>query len=285
MNPPRSESRYRVIGMDCAKDASAVERAVSRLPAVSDARVSTTSHVLSFESRDSEPVRADVEKAVAALGYRLEPLQSDNDEDEIPAHMSRGYRRALWIVVGLNAGYGVIEMIGGFVVGSQALKADALDFVGDGLITFVGLLAIGWSLLWRSRAALIQGVFLGVLGIGVIVNTIYEVSTRRQPETLMMGALGVVALAVNVGAATVLMPHRSGDANMRAVWLFSRNDAIGSVAVVIGAGLVAVTGTAWPDLVVAGIIALLFLRSSWSIVQDARQDMKATPRGSHGGAR
>ena len=138
-----------------------------------------------------------------------------NEGDDIPAHMSAGYRRALWTVVMLNVGYGALEMVGGFLVGSQALKADSLDFVGDGLITLLGLLAIGWSLMWRARAALIQGLFLGVLGIAVIVNTIYELSTHQEPEALMMGVLGLVALAVNVAAAAVLMPHRAGDANVR----------------------------------------------------------------------
>ena len=188
--------------------------------------------------------------------------------------MVPGYPRALWIVVLLNVGYGVVEMIGGFLSGSQALKADALDFLGDGLITFLGLLAIGWSLAWRARAALIQGIFLGALGLGVLVNTGYRFLAQEQPEAELMGILGFVALAVNVAAAAVLIPHRAGDANVRAVWIFSRNDAIGNLAVVVAAGLVAWTGTPWPDLVVALVIAGLFLRSSWSIVRDAGSDLR-----------
>ena len=189
------------------------------------------------------------------------------------AALTPAYRRALWIVVALNVGYGVIEMVGGVLADSQALKADALDFLGDGAITFLGLLALGWSTLWRARSALIQGLFLGALGLGVIVTTVYRLLAQKQPDAEVMGVLGGIALLVNVAAAVVLLPHRTGDANARAVWLFSRNDAIGNAAVIVAAGLVAWTGTAWPDLLVAIVIASLFLQSSWSIVHDARKDL------------
>ena len=192
----------------------------------------------------------------------------------IPAHLTPAYRRALWIVVLLNLGYGVVETVGGFLSGSQALRADALDFVGDGLITFLGLLAIGWSLAWRARAALLQGAFLGVLGLAVLASTAWRVLVTRQPEAGLMGLFGAGALLVNVAAALVLVPHRGGDANARAVWLFSRNDALGNLAVVAAALLVAWTDTPWPDLVVAVAIAGLFLHSAWAIVRDARSDLR-----------
>ncbi|MCK8786904.1 cation diffusion facilitator family transporter [Roseomonas sp. NAR14] len=200
-----------------------------------------------------------------------------SDDDDLPrdlGHITPAYRRALWIVVGLNVGYGLVEMVGGFVSGSQALKADALDFLGDGLISFLGLLAIGWSLAWRARSALIQGLFLAALGLGVLATTGYRVLVLNQPEAELMGLFGTVALVVNVASAAVLIPHREGDANVRAVWLFSRNDAIGNLAVVVAAGLVWWTGTAWPDLAVAVVIAGLFLQSAWSIVRDARTDLR-----------
>lgn len=190
------------------------------------------------------------------------------------SHITPAYRRALWIVVLLNVGYGLVEIVAGFIANSQALKADALDFLGDGLITWLGLLAISWSVGWRAKSALIQGIFLGALGLGVLGTTIYRVFVANEPEAGMMGVVGAIALVVNVAAAVVLIPHRAGDANVRAVWLFSRNDAIGNVAVVIAAGLVAWTGTPWPDLVVAVIIASLFLHSSWSIIRDALGDLR-----------
>ena len=167
-------------------------------------------------------------------------------------------------------------MVGGFFAGSQAVKADALDFLGDGLITFLGLLAIGWSLVWRARSALIQGIFLGVLGFGVLGTTIFRVFDQTTPDANLMGLFGFIALIVNVLAVLPLLKFRKGDANMRAVWLFSRNDAIGNAAVVVAAVLVYLMGSAWPDLIVAFGIAGLFLHSSWSIIRDARSDLMTT---------
>lgn len=200
------------------------------------------------------------------------------DNDDLPknlSHITSAYRRALLIVVLLNAGYGIAEMVGGFLANSQALKADALDFIGDGSITFLGLLATGWSLKWRARSAMLQGIFLGGMGITVLGNTAYRIFVQGTPEAEVMGILGFIALAINILAVIVLLPHRSGDSNVRAVWLFSRNDAFGNLAVVIAAGLVLWTKTAWPDLIAATIIAVLFIQSSWSILKDARNDLKS----------
>lgn len=200
---------------------------------------------------------------------------SDDDLPRDLSHITPAYRRALWVVVVLNVGYGLIEIVVGFIADSQALKADALDFFGDGVITLLGLLAIGWSLAWRARSALIQGLFLGALGLSVFAATLYRVVNRGQPEAELMGLFGVIALTINVAAAFVLIPHRTGDANVRAVWLFSRNDAIGNATVVLAAALVAWTATPWPDLAAAFLIAGLFLQSSWSIVRDAWADLAA----------
>ena len=271
--------RYRVTGMDCASCAAKIEKAARGL-GVEDVKVSTATQIMTLRT---QPGRlAEVERAVTEIGYQLDRLDAPraseaSDDDELPkdlSHITPAYKRALWIVVALNVGYGLVEIVGGFLAGSQALKADALDFLGDGLITFLGLLAIGWSLLWRARSALIQGLFLGLLGLGVVASTIYRMIVQLPPEAELMGLFGIVALVVNVLAAAVLIPHRTGDANVRAVWLFSRNDAIGNAAVVVAAGLVTWTGTVWPDLVVALVIAGLFLHSSWSIIRDARADLR-----------
>ncbi|WP_302477872.1 cation transporter [Ruegeria arenilitoris] len=266
--------QYRVTGMDCASCAAKIEKAV-RSAGVTSPKISTASQILTLDVLPSDERLAAVELAVSEAGYHLDRLLSESavDSDEAKPHLTVGYRTALWIVIALNVGYGAIEMIGGFIAGSQALKADALDFLGDGLITLLGVLAIGWSLLWRARSALIQGLFLGALGFGVLANTVWRVFAQQPIEAELMGALALVALAVNVGAALVLVPHRAGDANVRAVWLFSRNDAIGNAAVVVAAVLVGWTGTSWPDLIVAFAIAGLFLQSSWVIVRDARRDI------------
>lgn len=200
-----------------------------------------------------------------------------SDDEDLPkdlSHITPAYRKALWIVVLLNVGYGLVEMIGGFLADSQALKADALDFLGDGSITFLGLLAIGWGLKLRARSALAQGIFLGVMGVGVLVYTVYRTQVLQTPEVGLMGVLGFVALLINVIAVIILIPHKKGDANVRAVWLFSRNDALGNILVVVAAGFVFWTNTSWPDLIAAGIIASLFLQSSWSIIKDAQNDLK-----------
>ncbi len=265
-------ARYRVIGMDCARDAAEIEKAVRGVPGVRIAKVSVASQILTFDAHEARMQRDSVERAVSALGYKLDPLNED-EEPAAPSHITPAYRRALWIVVILNLAYGVAELIGGFLSRSQALRADALDFLGDGSITLLGIVAIGWSQGWRARSALIQGLFLGALGFGVLITTGYRAIVHRQPEADLMGMFGVMALAVNVAAAIVLIPHRTGDANMRAVWLFSRNDAIGNVAVVAAAVLVAWTGTPWPDLIVSVAIAGLFLHSAWAIIRDARSDM------------
>lgn len=184
------------------------------------------------------------------------------------------YRRALWIVVLLNLGFGVVETIGGFLARSQALKADALDFIGDGSITLVGLLALTWAAETRARVALTQGCFLACLGVAVIATAIWRGMNAIPPEADIMGGIGVAALAVNIAAALALMRFRErGDANARAIWLFSRNDALANVAVIIAAGLVAGLHSAWPDLIVAMIIALLFLHSAWEIVHHALREL------------
>lgn len=273
--------RYRVTGMDCPSCATKVEKAARGIAGVNEVRVSIASQVMTLRL-DAPHIRLlAIEGAVQGLGYQLDRLEGSHaqlgDDDGRPAnlsHVTPAYRRALWIVVVLNVGYGVIEMVGGFISGSQALKADALDFLGDGLITCLGLVAIGWSLLWRARSALIQGLFLAALGVGVLAATAYRVLVLNQPEAELMGLLGAIALTVNVAAALVLVPHRAGDANVRAVWLFSRNDAIGNAAVVVAAGLVAWSGTPWPDLLVAALIAGLFLHSAGSIIRDARGELQ-----------
>ena len=238
--------RYRIIGMDCPDDVAMIEKAARKVAGVEDARVSLAAHAMTVHLADGPAPLSELEQAVTGLGFRLDRLDAaSNGDDELPAglsHITPAYKRALWIVIILNVGYGLIEMVGGFLSGSQALKADALDFVGDGLISFLGLLAIGWLPIWRARAALFQGLFLGALGLGVLATTAYRVLMQGVPEAELMGVLGLVALAVNVTAALVLLPHRSGDANMRAVWLFSRNDALGNLAVVIAAVLVAWSG-------------------------------------------
>lgn len=276
--------RYQVTGMDCSSCAAKIEGAARKVEGVADVKVSIASQVMTLQVDEPATRLPLLESAITGLGYQLDRIGASrdtadgDDDDRIPdlSHVTPAYKRALWIVVLLNVGYGVVEIVGSFLAGSQALQADALDFLGDGMISFLGLVAVGWGLAARAKAALLQGVFLGLLGLGVVASTVYRVFIEHQPESVLMGGFALVAFVVNVLAAVVLIPHRKGDANMRAVWLFSRNDAIGNLAVVAAAGLVWWTGTQWPDLVVAFAVAGLFLQSAWSIMRDARQDLSAS---------
>ena len=271
---------YRITGMDCASCAAKIENAARKIPGVADVKVSIALQLMTVRPGDGPLRLSELEQAVTALGYqvsRVRERSGADDDDDLPhdlTHITPAYRRALWIVVALNLGYGVVEMVGGIIAGSQALKADALDFLGDGSISFIGLLAIGWSLAWRARSAMIQGWFLAGLAAAVVANTAYRVFVLQTPEAELMGWLAAAALAVNVAAALVLIPPRHGDSNVKAVWLFSRNDAIGNAAVLVAAGLVAWLGSPWPDLIVAFVVAALFLQSAWSIIAQARSDLR-----------
>ena len=179
--------RYHVTGMDCSDCVEKIEKAARKVAGVDDVRVSLTSQTMTLRLPHGDEPLAGVEYAVAELGYTLTRLDPSADTPEPASYLTPGYTRALWIVIALNVGYGLIEMVGGFLADSQALKADALDFVGDGLISFLGLLAIGWRPIWRARSALIQGMFLGLLGLGVIGTTIYRVIEQGKPEAEAMG--------------------------------------------------------------------------------------------------
>ena len=194
-------------------------------------------------------------------------------DTDIPTHAAPAYRRALWLVAGLNLTMGVVESVSGYLAGSQVLKADALDFLGDGIITGLGLIALNWGANPRAYTALVQGVFLALMGLGVLAVTLYRVFVSQMPEALFMGSLGIIALVVNVTCAAILLRYREGDANVRAVWLFSRNDAIGNAAVIFAAIAVGATGSYWPDLIVAAVIAGLFIHSAGKIISSSYAEL------------
>ncbi|MBU1213208.1 MAG: cation transporter [Alphaproteobacteria bacterium] len=182
------------------------------------------------------------------------------------------YKRILWAVIVINAAMFLIEMSAGKLAGSQALQADALDFLGDAFTYGLSLAVIGMSLKVRSTAALIKGVSLLLMGLWVFGSTAYQFFVLGVPKAEIMGAIGVLALAANVASVLLLMRYKDGDANVRSVWLCSRNDAIGNVAVMVASIAVWLTTTAWPDLIVAIIMAGLFLRSAQLILVQAWQE-------------
>lgn len=193
--------------------------------------------------------------------------------------MSASYKRILVVVGAINLLMFMVETFGGKMAGSVALQADALDFLAD-FVTYTGsLLVIGRPLRLRANVALLKGLSLAVMGIYVFGSTIYRMFVLGVPEVMTMSAIGFLALATNVTSVLLLYRWRNGDANVRSVWLCSRNDAIGNVAVLIAAALVAWTGTGWPDVIVAAIMAWLFLNSSWQIMGRALGERRLAHEG------
>ncbi len=183
--------------------------------------------------------------------------------------VSESYKRILWIVIVINAVMFLVEISGGLAARSQSLKADALDFLGDTATYSISLLVIGSSLQVRTNAALIKGVSLAVFGLWVAGATLYRAWIGVLPEAPVMSVIAVLAFAANVTSALLLMKYRNGDANVRSVWLCSRNDAVGNLAVLAAAGGVWMLSSRWPDLIVAGLMASLFLSSSYQIITQA----------------
>ncbi|WEF51533.1 cation transporter [[Pseudomonas] carboxydohydrogena] len=191
--------------------------------------------------------------------------------------MDPRYKQILWIVIGLNGAMFLAEMIAGQLAGSQALQADALDFLGDTITYGLSLAVIGTSLRTRATAALFKGLSLSVMGAWVIGSTIYRTFVLGVPSAEVMGIIGFMALAANLASVGLLMPYKDGDANVRSVWLCSRNDAIGNVAVVFAALGVWGTTTPWPDLIVAAVMAGIFLTSAIQILQQAWSEYSKNP--------
>ena len=193
--------------------------------------------------------------------------------------MNDDYKRRLMAVTAINVAMFFVEMGAGQLSGSQALKADALDFFADGVTYALSFWAIGKAMRIRTGAAVAKGVSLLLLGLWIAATTLYQFFVHGVPEPEVMGAVGFLALAANLGSVYLLMAYKDGDANIRSVWLCSRNDAIGNVAVMIAAGLVAVLNSGTPDLIVAGVMAALFLSSSAQILLHSWREWQAGERG------
>jgi len=190
------------------------------------------------------------------------------------------YKLVLWTVIGINGAMLLTEMIAGQLAGSQALEADALDFLADTVTYGLSLAVIGASLRTRATAALFKGLSLSLMALWVLGSTIYHTIILGLPSAELMSGIAVLALAANVGSVLLLLRYKDGDANVRSVWLCSRNDAIGNVVVMIAAAGVWGTGTAWPDLGVAALMAGIFVTSSVQILRQAwaeYRDRRAHP--------
>lgn len=188
-----------------------------------------------------------------------------------------GYRRVLWVALAINAAMFLVEVVASIVSGSVSLQADALDFLGDAANYAVGLAVLGLAVGWRARAATGKGLVMGGFGLWVAGNTAYHAIMPESPLPEIMSGIGLLALAANLTVAVLLFRHRRGDSNRRSVWLCTRNDAIANVAV-ISAGIgVWLTGSSWPDIAIAAVIASLGLSGALQVIRQARGEIRSLP--------
>ncbi len=187
--------------------------------------------------------------------------------------LTKRYRKILWAALVVNLGMFGVEVIAGVRADSVSLLADSLDFLGDAANYGISLLVLGMSLTLRAKASLFKALSMLAFGVGVLIAAIWHLLSGQVPDAPTMGWVGSLALLANVGVAALLYAYREGDSNMRSVWLCSRNDALGNLAVLFAALGVFGTGSAWPDLLVASIMAGLAVTSSYQVMRHARQEL------------
>jgi Co/Zn/Cd efflux system component len=185
------------------------------------------------------------------------------------------FRRILWFALVANATMFVVEIVASMLSGSVSLQADALDFFGDSVNYGITLFVLGLSTQARSKAALFKGATMAAFGVWVIGNAAYKAIVGTVPDALVMGSVGMLALVVNAGVAVMLFRYRSGDSNMRSIWLCSRNDALGNIAVILAASGVFMTATVWPDFFVAAVIAGLNISAACHVFRQATGELRS----------
>jgi Co/Zn/Cd efflux system component len=196
------------------------------------------------------------------------PLNLDRNRD------NAAYRRVLWAVLGINALMFLVEIGAGLAAGSASLQADALDFLGDAANYGISLFVVGMALRYRASAALAKGATMAAFGVWVIGAVVWHALHGTLPSAFTMGAVGVAALAANAASFGLLWAHRHGDANMRSAWICTRNDVLGNFAVLLAALGVFGTGTGWPDVIVAAIMAALALQGATTVVRQSLGELR-----------
>ena len=197
------------------------------------------------------------------------------------AAQPHGYRKVLWVALAVNAAMFLVEIGAGLTAGSMSLLADSLDFLGDAANYGISLWVLGLALTVRARASMIKAWSMAAFGAWVLGSTAWHAIAGSVPDATAMGLVGTLALIANLGVAVLLYRFRSGDSNMRSVWLCTRNDALGNLAVLAAALGVFGTGTAWPDLAVAAIMGFLALSSAWQVIRHARSELDGSPTPIH----
>jgi len=187
------------------------------------------------------------------------------------------FRKVLWVALLVNLLMFFVEIVASHIGDSMSLQADALDFFGDAANYAISLFVLGMALHLRARASVVKGLTMGLFGLWVIGAALYRIFIGSEPEPMIMGFIALTALVANMSVAIMLYRFREGDSNMQSIWLCSRNDAIGNVAVLIAAVGVTATASRWPDLIVALIIATLSLSAAYTILKLAFQEMRVIP--------
>jgi Co/Zn/Cd efflux system component len=185
-------------------------------------------------------------------------------------HSRDGFRRVLWAVLAINAAMFAVEVVAGLAAGSASLQADALDFLGDAANYVISLAVVGMALRYRAMAAFAKGATMGIFGLWVIGVTAWHAWHGTVPQAFTMGAVGTAALLANAISFALLWAFRQGDSNMRSAWICTRNDVLGNLAVLLAALGVFGTGTGWPDIAVAVIMASLALHGAWVVLGQSR---------------
>lgn len=193
-----------------------------------------------------------------------------------PHRGSESYRRVLWAVLAINAAMFGVEVVAGLAAGSASLQADALDFLGDAGNYIISLLVVGMALRYRAMAAFAKGATMGLFGLWVLGVTAWHAWQSTVPEAFTMGAVGVAALLANAASFALLWAYREGDSNMRSAWICTRNDVLGNLAVLLAALGVFGTGTGWPDVAVAAIMAALALQGAWTVIGHSWLEFRAS---------
>ncbi|HEX2198407.1 MAG TPA: cation transporter, partial [Burkholderiales bacterium] len=180
-----------------------------------------------------------------------------------------------WMALAVNTAMFAVEVVASLHAASVSLFADSADFLGDAGNYVISLIVLPLGLAWRARAALVKGLSMAVFGVIVIASALISALTGRTPEAITMGWVGALAIAANLGVAMLLYRYRDGDADMRSVWLCTRNDVLGNMAVLVAALGVFGTGTHWPDVAVASIMGVLAATAAWTVIHAARLELRS----------
>ena len=191
---------------------------------------------------------------------------------------SPAYRRVLWVALAVNLAMFCVEIGAGLAAQSVSLLADSLDFLGDAGNYGISLFVLGMALQWRARASLLKAASMGAFGAWVAVTTVQHALAGTVPAAPVMGMVGALAFAANLGVAALLYRWREGDSNMRSVWICTRNDAIGNLAVLAAAAGVFGSGTGWPDYLVAAVMSGLALVGAFQVARQAMAELADTAK-------